>query len=76
MDGQCLKNCVHGFKWEKNTPKYNEKFTKNYDEDRDEGYILEVDIHYLKDFHDFHCDLPFLSERRKINKYNKLVILW
>ena len=33
---------------------------KNYDEECDEGYILEVDIEYPKKLHDLHSDVPFL----------------
>ena len=58
--------------WE-NTSKYNEKFIKNYDEDRDRGYILEEDFEYPKNLHDLHSDLPFLPERIRISKCNKLV---
>ena len=34
---------------EKNKLTFNEDFIKNYDEDSDKGYVLEVDIKYLKD---------------------------
>ena len=64
---------VDGFKWKKNMLKFNEDFIKNYDEDSDKGYILEVDVKYPKKLHDLHCDLPFLPERMKINKCNKFV---
>ena len=40
---------LNGFKWEKNESKYNEKFIKNYDEDNDKGYILEVEVITLED---------------------------
>ena len=49
------------------------KLIKNSDEESDEGYILEVDIQYTKKLHDLHSDLPFLSERMKINECTKLV---
>ena len=45
----------------------------NYDEGSNKGYILEVDIIYLKDLHDLLSDLLFLTERIKIIKCNKLV---
>ena len=41
--------------------------------DRDKGYILEVDVEYPKNFFNLHSDLPFLAERTKIEKCNKLV---
>ena len=53
--------------------KINETFIKNYDEDNDKGCIFEVDVEYQKKLHDLHSDLPFLSERMKIDKCKKLV---
>ena len=47
---------------------FNEDFIKNYNEDSNKGYLLEVDIHYLEKVHDLHNDLLFLSERKKIEK--------
>ena len=44
MVGKCLKNSL----WKKNMSKFNEEFIKNYDEDSDKGYILEVDAKYPK----------------------------
>ena len=63
---------VNGFKWLGNN-EINEEFIKNYDEKYDKGYILEVDVRYPKRLHKLYSDLPFLSERMKINKRNKLV---
>ena len=57
----------------KNILKFNEDFIKNYDEDSDKGYILEVDVKYPKNLHDLHSDLPFLPEGMKINKCSKLL---
>ena len=48
--------------------KFNEELIKNYDEDSDKEYILEVDVKYLENLHGLHRDLPFLPERMKIGK--------
>ena len=71
----CEKLPVGGFKWiEKDgLLKFDENFIKNYGKNSDIGYTLEVDIEYPKGIHKLHSDLPFLPERMKINKCNKLV---
>ena len=51
----------------------NEEFIKNYNENDNKGYILEVDVKYLKRLHELYSDLPFLPEKMKINKCKKLV---
>ena len=37
------------------------------------GYLLEVDVRYPTELHNFHNDLPFMCERMEINKVKKLV---
>ena len=39
---------VNGFKWVEKLSRSNERFIKNYDENSDTGYFLEVDIDYPK----------------------------
>ena len=63
---------VNEFKWIGNN-EINEEFIRNYNENNDKGYILEVGIKYPKRLHELHSDLPFLSERMKLDKCNKLV---
>ena len=46
---------------------------KKYNEDRDEGYFLEVDVQYLENLHKLHNDLPLLPERTNFEKVEKLV---
>ena len=53
--------------------KLNEKFIKSYNKNSDQGYILEVDVEYPKNLYKLHSDLPFLPERKKINKCSQLV---
>ena len=69
------KLTVNGFKWldSDKINEINEDFIKSYDENYNKGYILEVDVKYAKRLRELHSDLPFLSERMKINKCKKLV---
>ena len=39
----------------------------------DKGYLLEVDVSYLRDLHDQHHDLLFMCEKMKIGGVEKLV---
>ena len=64
---------VNGFKWVNDVTKIDEEFIRNYNEDNDKGYILEVDVKYPKKLHDLHSDLPFLPERIEIDKCKKLI---
>ena len=69
----CKKLPVGDFKWVDDLSIFTEDFIKNYDEDSDRGYNLEVHVEYPKNLHKLHSDLPFLPERMKINKCTKLV---
>ena len=72
---------VNGFKWLDTSEtsalarsnKINEDFIKNYNENNDKGYILEVNVKYPKRLHELHSDLMFLSEQMEVNKCKKLV---
>ena len=57
----------------KKTIECNEDFIKNYDENSNEGYFLEVDIDYKKELFNPDKDLPFLHESKKVNKVEKLI---
>ena len=46
---------------------------KNYDQDSKYGMLLEVDIKYPKELHESHRDLPFLCDRKLLDKTNKLI---
>ena len=56
---------INGFEWENGLSKFNETFIKNYNENSDVGYFLELNIEYPKQLCSFHKNLPFLPERRK-----------
>ena len=64
---------VDGFKWVEKLSKFNEKSIKSYNENSDKGYFVEVDVEYPKEWSNVHKDLPFLPERKKLEKAQKLV---
>ena len=47
----------------KKLSKFNENFIKEYNENSNEGYFLEVGVVYPKTLLNSHKDLPFLPER-------------
>ena len=73
MVGQCRKSFEIVLKKVKDTSKFNGNFMKNYSKESDELCFLEVDEQYLEKLRECHNDLPFLQERMKIQKVEKLV---
>ena len=64
--GMSKKSPVNGFKWAKQLSKFNERFLKDYAENINKGYFLEVDVEYPKDLFNLHSDLRFLTGRKKV----------
>ena len=64
---------IDSFKWEQDLSMFTPDFIKNYDENSDIGYLFYVDITYPHDLRDKHSDLPFLPNRKTVNKVNKLI---
>ena len=56
---------VNNFEWIKDTSQFNEDFIKNYNEESDEGYFLEVDVQYLKNLNELYNDLPFFARKNE-----------
>ena len=63
---------VDEFKWVDDVSMFTEDFIKSYNEEVDVGYLLVVDIEYPKKLRMLHRDLPFLPQKKKINKCSKL----
>ena len=67
----CKKLPLKRYKWA-DTSMITDEFVKNYDENSDTGYLLEVDVEYPKKLTSDHRDLPFLPKRRyKLIKKHK-----
>ena len=64
---------VNNFEWIEDTTQFNEDFIKTYNKESDERYFFEVDVQYLEKLHELYNDLPFLPEKMKIGKVEKLV---
>ena len=63
-----------GFKWEKDVEKFTPKKIANLvRRNGRKGYILEVDVEYPEELHKMHNNLPFMPEKMKINKVEKLI---
>ena len=63
---------THEFKWENGEDFTPEKIDELVKKDKKE-YLLEVDVKYPKELHENHNELPFLTERMKIGRVEKLV---
>ena len=62
---------IDSFEWINDLNKFTSKFIRNYDENEDTGYLLEVDIAYPKNLHDSHETCHFY-QLKKIN-YSQLL---
>ena len=63
----------NGLKWVKHLSQFDEDSIKSYNEKSKEGYFLKVDTQYPQKLHELYKDLPFLPERMKIEKVEKLL---
>ena len=59
------KLAVNTFEWKEVTTQFNEDFTKNFKEESDEGYFLEVDVQYPEKLHELHNNLPFWTRKNE-----------
>ena len=62
---------VNNFEWIEATAQFNEGFVKKYNEKSD--HFLEADVQYPEKLHELHNELPFLPEKMKLEKIEKLV---
>ena len=63
---------VIDFKWVEEKFEFNEDFLKSSNDDSDEVYFIEVDIQYHEHLHNLNNDPPFMHERTKNWKSQKV----
>ena len=63
---------THGFKWRNGEDFTPEKIDELVKKD-ERGYLLEIDVKYPKELHKNRNELPFLVEKMKIGREEKLV---
>ena len=66
---------VNGFRWVYNVSGFNERFIKNYNENSDIGYFLEVDVENPKKLFGSHKDLPFYQIQKNQKKQGNLFVV-
>ena len=66
---------LDGFKWVKDASKFNERFIRHYDGNKDKGYFFEANVKYPEKLFNLHSNSSFLPEGKKIRKCNKLVCI-
>ena len=62
-----------GFKWVDDVSRFTPDEIGRFVKRCSKGYLLEVNVKYPGRLHDLHNDLPFMCEKMKINKVEKLV---
>ena len=77
MVGRCRNRCqpTGGFRWVEVRKDWNPNKDRVNDlmAVKDRGYLLEVDVSYPRELHDYHNDLPFMCEKIKVGGVEKLV---
>ena len=56
------KLSVNNFEWIEDTSQFNEDFIKNYNDEKDKGYFLEVGVQYPEKLHELHNNCYFYQK--------------
>ena len=70
------KRTVNNLEWIEDVSQLNEDFIKSYNKESDKRYFFETDVQFTKKLPGPHSDLPFLPERIKIEKGEKIAANW
>ena len=63
---------VDSFEWIEETSQFNKDFIKSYNEESDEGYVLEVDVQSQKNFMNFIMTYHFYPKERNLKQSKRL----
>ena len=66
---------INSFEWIKDASQFSEDFIKNYNEESDEGYFLEIHVQYIKKLHEIHNDLPWFNRNKVIENVKELIYM-
>ena len=67
---------VNKFEWIEKTSQFNEDFINNYNEERDEGCFLEVDVQYPEKLQEIIMTYHFFPERKSFKKQKSLLLIF
>ena len=70
-----LQKEISNFEWVENAS-FKKDFMKNYNEESDEGYFLEVDVYILKNHINFRMSYPFYFKEWKLKKWKSLQLIY
>ena len=66
---------INGFEWVKHLSKLNEDFIKEYDENSDKGYFLEVEVNYQKKYLIFIRIYHFYRKEKRLKRLKNLFVV-
>ena len=69
-----LKLPLGGFNWDEATSQFNEDFINICNKNSHIGYFIETDFQYPEKLLELDNDLPFLPEKIRIEKVEKLAV--
>ena len=67
---------VNKFERIEETSQFNEDFRKNYNDQSDEGYFLELMFHTHKNYTNFIMTFHFYQKENKFKKYKSLLLIY
>ena len=70
------KLLLNNFKSTEETSQFNDNFIKNYNEESDEGYYLDIDVQYSEKNMKFIMTYNFSPKERNLKKSKSLLLIY